>query len=156
MEVELEKQEQKPQCASFHRPHPSWCPSFGQCIECPICDQMEFDLVAHLKRQAEFSLKVFGPGPRVKGITDHIRKELGEIEAEPTSLEWIDVVILALDGAWRAGFTPDQICEAIQAKQIKNENREWPDWRNYSQEQPIEHIRQPRVDYMKVTYRKKK
>lgn len=102
---------------------------------------MKFDLVAHLQRQAAFSLKVFGPGPRVRGITDHIRKELQEIEAEPNSLEWIDVVILALDGAWRAGYSPEEIARAIQFKQTKNELRKWPDWRDFSQDQPIEHIR---------------
>jgi hypothetical protein len=142
MEIEMEESKQKPHCGSFSRPDPSWCPSFGQCMECSICSQREFNLVAHLKRQGDFSLKVFGPGPRVKGITDHIRKELAEVEAEPASLEWIDIVILALDGAWRAGFTPEQICAAIEAKQIKNENRDWPDWKNYNEDEPIEHIRQ--------------
>jgi len=87
------------------------------------------------------SLKTFGPGPRVKGITDHIRKELLEVEAQPNSHEWIDVVILALDGAWRAGFTPEQIVAAIEAKQIENENRVWPDWRDFRQDEPIEHSR---------------
>ena len=141
MEIEMEELEQKPHCGSFSRPDPSWCPSFGQCVECSICDQMEFDLVSHLKRQAIFSLKVFGPGPRIKGITDHIRKELTEVEADPSGLEWIDIVILALDGAWRAGYTPEEIAAAIEAKQIENENRSWPDWHDYEQDQPIEHIR---------------
>ena len=103
---------------------------------------MIFDLIAHLQRQSAFSLKTFGPGPRVRGITDHIRKELREVEDEPNSLEWIDIVILALDGAWRAGFTPEQIASAIEAKQKKNEKRNWPDWRNYAQNEPIEHLRQ--------------
>lgn len=137
----MEKHEQKPHCSSFFRPNPSWCPSFGKCVECSICSQMQFDLVAHLKRQADFSLKTFGPGPRVKEITDHIRKELDEVEADPTSLEWIDVVILAFDGAWRAGYTPEEICAAIERKQGKNEVRAWPNWRLYKQGQPIEHIK---------------
>ena len=102
---------------------------------------MGFDLVAHLNRQCAFSLKTFGPGSRVRGITDHIRKELQEIEAEPDSLEWVDVVILALDGAWRAGYTPEQIAAAIEAKQIKNEERSWPDWRLFGDNEPIEHER---------------
>ena len=60
---------------------------------------------AHLARQAEWSAATFGPGSREKGVTDHIRKELVEV-ADATSpaekqKEWIDVVILALDGAWR-------------------------------------------------------
>ncbi len=59
-----------------------------------------YDLVAHLYRQREFSLRTFGPGPRTAGVIDHIRKELREIEADPLDLEeWIDVVLLAFDGA---------------------------------------------------------
>src|SRR3990172_1988827 len=54
-----------------------------------------FDLIAHLHRQRAFSLNTFGPGDRAAGISDHIRKELTEIEAEPTDLkEWVDVILL--------------------------------------------------------------
>jgi len=35
---------------------------------------------AHLARQREWSTRTFGPGPRTKGVIDHIRKELHEIE----------------------------------------------------------------------------
>lgn len=38
------------------------------------------DLIAHLTRQAAFSRATFGPGPRTKGVIDHIRKELVEVE----------------------------------------------------------------------------
>lgn len=100
------------------------------------------DLVAHLSRQRRFSEVTFGPGPRTAGIVDHIRKELREIEAQPADLsEWIDVVILALDGAWRAGFTPEQIAAALEAKQTKNEGRTWPDWRTHPGDKAIEHVR---------------
>lgn len=62
-----------------------------------------FDLVKHLRRQRAFSLHTFGPGHRTQGVLNHIRKELTELEAEPLELsEWIDVVLLALDGAWRS------------------------------------------------------
>ena len=103
-----------------------------------------FDLVAHLKRQHKFSIEVFGPGQRTKGVCNHILKELKEIEADPTDVsEWIDVVILALDGAQRAGWSPEQIVEALVAKQTKNESRAWPDWRTRSEDEAIEHIREP-------------
>lgn len=102
-----------------------------------------FDLVAHLKRQRDFSLNTFGPGPRTKGVLDHIRKELAEIEADPTDImEWVDVIILAFDGAWRAGWEPAAIVEAIVAKQTKNEARDWPDWRTADPEKAIEHVRE--------------
>ena len=66
------------------------------------------DLSAHIRRQREFSLRTFGPGPRSIGVVAHIRKELREVEADPTDLsEWVDVILLALDGAWRAGHGPD-------------------------------------------------
>jgi hypothetical protein len=100
------------------------------------------DLVEHLHRQRDFSLRTFGPGPRLEGVIAHIRKELAEIEAKPTDVtEWIDVVLLALDGAWRAGFGPEEIAIALQGKQAKNEARTWPDWRTAAPGAPIEHDR---------------
>lgn len=75
---------------------------------------------------------------------NHIRKELREIEASPLDLEeWIDVVILALDGAWRAGHSPDDIITQLVAKQAKNEKRQWPDWRTADPGKAIEHIKLP-------------
>jgi hypothetical protein len=102
-----------------------------------------FDLIAHLHRQRCWSERTFGPGGRDNGIIDHIRKELAEIEASPGDLsEWVDVIILALDGAWRRGFSPAEICAAIAAKQRKNELRQWPDWRTAEPGKAIEHIRE--------------
>lgn len=101
-----------------------------------------FDLVAHLEHQRQFSLKTFGPGARTKGVVDHIRKELSEIEAAPDDVEeWVDVIILAFDGAWRAGWEPKDIVRAIVAKQAKNEQRNWPDWRTSDPNKAIEHVR---------------
>jgi hypothetical protein len=97
---------------------------------------------SHIDRQRKFSYKTYGPGGRDNGIIDHIRKELVEIEEAPEDLEeWVDVIILAIDGAWRAGYGPQEIIDAIVAKQIKNENREWPDWRTAPVGKAIEHIR---------------
>lgn len=102
----------------------------------------EFSLYRHLYRQREWSSQMFGPGSRTQGIIDHIRKELGEIEAVPADVtEWIDVVILALDGAWRTGATPGQIIAALVAKQTKNEGRVWPDWRTADPNKAIEHVK---------------
>ena len=99
-----------------------------------------FDLVQHLRRQREFSLKTFGPNQRTQGVIDHIRKELAEIENDPTDVfEWVDVVLLAFDGAWRAGHAPEEIAAAIEAKQTKNESRSWPDWRTADPNKAIVH-----------------
>lgn len=101
-----------------------------------------FDFAAHLTRQALFSEKTFGPGLRTAGVSDHIRKELLEVAAAPADLnEWIDVVILALDGAWRTGATPTQIIDGIVSKQARNEGRTWPDWRTVDSSKAIEHDR---------------
>jgi hypothetical protein len=100
-----------------------------------------FDFHNFLQREKRFSEETFGPGPRAKQVVDHIRKELIEIEAEPEDLEeWIDVVLLALDGAWRSGYSPDAIIHALEAKLSKNKNRVWPDWRTVDPEKAIEHI----------------
>jgi Protein of unknown function (DUF550) len=93
-----------------------------------------------LWRQREFSERAFGPGARSKGIIDHIRKELIEVEQAPHDLsEWIDLAILAFDGAWRAGYSPGQILWAYEAKIAKNESRKWPDWRTVGPDKAIEH-----------------
>lgn len=127
------------------------------------------DFVSHLTRQAAFSKATFGPGPRTKGVVDHIKKELKEVgkvyadndgmpEAGPDSnvhtdaaQEWTDVAILALDGLTRAiaaarpDWTLDRVAESaalmIVAKQGKNELRDWPDWRTMSSDSAIEHVR---------------
>ena len=104
--------------------------------------QIKFDFLNHLYWKISWSSKTFGPGPRTHGIVDHIRKELKEIEADPRDLEeWIDVVILALDGAWRAGFSPEQIIGMLVSKSRKNQLRRWPDWRKMREDEPIEHVK---------------
>ena len=101
-----------------------------------------FNMEAHLERQRAWSRETFGMLQRPAGVIDHIRKELLEIEADPTDLEeWVDVIILAFDGAWRAGWEPPDILKAIVAKQTKNESRVWPDWRTADPDKAVEHIR---------------
>lgn len=102
----------------------------------------KFDILEHLRRQKKFSENTFGPGMRTKGVVDHIRKELVEIENDPTDLmEWVDVILLAFDGAWRSGATPEEIISGIQQKQAKNEQRKWPDWRTSDPNKAIEHVK---------------
>ena len=108
---------------------------------------------AHILRQMAFSRGAFGPGERRKGIIEHIRKELIEIEeSDDRATEWVDVVILALDGLWRAidaadggKRTPEEIADdllfCIATKQGVNERRQWPDWRTFPQDKAIEHVR---------------
>lgn len=130
---------------------PGWEASKGANLELHVAHRLgmkvmhlppQFDLVAHLRRQADFSARTFGPGPRVEGVTDHITKELQEVRDSGGALaEWVDVIILGLDGAWRSGASPEQIVAAIEAKQTKNEGRKWPDWRTAPAGKAIEHDR---------------
>lgn len=113
---------------------------------------MGFDLVAHLDRQMTFSARTFGPDPRQPGVCDHIRRELVEVENAPTPeerlKEWIDVILLGLDGAWRSqietglpkSWVISLIVEALEKKQTRNENRTWPDWRTMPTDKAIEHL----------------
>lgn len=106
----------------------------------------EFSLIRWLYSQMDWSRRTYGPGKRTIGITKHIQKECDEIRARPHDLEeWADVVILGLDGAWRMGATPEQICVALQAKQDKNMARQWP--APTSQDEPVEHVRSAEDTY---------
>lgn len=110
-------------------------------------------LEEHLKRQIAFSKATFGPGARQKGVIDHIEKELDEIKDSGfnDSNEWVDVVLLGLDGLWRSIaaanplWTTDQIAvyvvDLLIFKQNKNEDRVWPDWRTAAPDVAIEHVR---------------
>lgn len=98
-----------------------------------------FVVETYLRRQQLWSLRTFGEGQRTKGIVKHIEKELVEIRQQPHDLiEWIDVVILALDGYWRHGGQPEAIMDYLQAKQNVNFARAWQAPRDG---EPTEHDR---------------
>jgi hypothetical protein len=111
------------------------------------------DLKSHLVRQMVFSRATFAPGERRDGVLDHIRTEIDEVVAsDGDSREWVDLVILALDGLtrrlWAASDyskSADEIAELcvsmIVVKQGRNERRNWPDWRTVPEGKAIEHIR---------------
>lgn len=101
-----------------------------------------FDLADWIDEKHSWSLATFGPGARFAGVLAHIRKELAEIEAAPGDLrEWIDVILLALDGAARAGYNGAAIVAALQAKQRQNTERQWPAPTPENHDQAIEHIK---------------
>jgi hypothetical protein len=117
---------------------------------------MNLDLNKHLVKQIKFSKKTFGPASKGmgKGVIEHIREELEEIEdAGFNDLEeWIDVVILALDGAWRCAARANPKASAeelasmvttmIEFKHKKNAKRTWPPWQEQDPDKAIGHIKE--------------
>lgn len=102
-----------------------------------------FDFIAFADDKTAWSIATFGPGQRTEGVLDHIRKELREIAEAPTDVsEWVDVIILAMDGAMRsAGADGAALAAALVAKMAKNKARRWPDWRTARSDKAIEHVR---------------
>jgi hypothetical protein len=97
-----------------------------------------FDLIYSQKR---WSLQTFGIGMRTVGICRHIQKELAEIEAAPSDTEeWVDVILLAMDGYWRAGGEPSNLLRDLADKHQRNKRRKYPPI-GVPQDQPIEHVR---------------
>jgi len=99
------------------------------------------DIIKHMYRQQAWSYETFGPPNGAEGCIKHLKLELEEVQEDPTPEEWADVIILAMDGAMRDGHSPEVIMAAIEAKQTKNELRQWPDWRTATPGEPIEHIK---------------
>jgi hypothetical protein len=98
------------------------------------------DMADYVRAQRLWSGLTFGMGKRTHGITAHIAKELEEIRANPDDLsEWIDVMILAIDGYWRHGGSGMELMNALRAKQLVNFSRKWPSIR--PDDEATEHIR---------------
>ena len=73
-----------------------------------------------------WSLATFGPGRRTTGLLEHIRRELDEVAEAPDDLvEWVDVVLLAFDGYWRHGGTPEGFIDLVRYKFGVNQARKW-------------------------------
>lgn len=101
------------------------------------------DLADFLHRKNAWSLETFGPSQTIEGVIEHARKELDEASAEPCdAIEWADVLFLVTDAAFRAGHTPEAICEALEQKLAINRARSWPDYRTADMNAPIEHVRE--------------
>lgn len=99
----------------------------------------------YLRRHIEWGHAMFGSpadGRGPLGPLDHIKKEIVEIEEDPTDLkEWIDLIILGIDGFLRAGGKLTMLLPMLFEKQAKNALRNWPDWRKADPNKAIEHIR---------------
>lgn len=116
---------------------------------------MDVTFKDYLLRQMAFSRGTFGPGERFNGVLDHIEKEIAELRELPNAharpSEWVDIVILALDGLTRSilkrveGASHDYAATVAVATILQklgaNELRDWPDWRGQSPDKAIEHDR---------------
>lgn len=97
------------------------------------------DLYKHLLSQIAWSRETFGP-MGLQGIIHHLEEEIEEVKQEPENLEeWVDVILLGFDGAWRSGHTAREIVEAINQKFKKNQKRQWPGWTTQDRDQKIKH-----------------
>ena len=101
-------------------------------------------LRSYLQTQMRWSAKTFGKGMRTTGTIEHIKHELEEIEKDPADLmEWIDVMMLAMDGYWRHGGTPKTLARDLFRKAAEVRQREYP--ANVREDEAAEHIRVGRV-----------
>lgn len=100
------------------------------------------DFRTYITRHINWSRTTFGDRNTSAGVIAHLRKELIEVEEAPSDLEeWIDLIILAIDGAQLEGYDATDIIAALLAKQHKNTQRIWPDQHTLTPGQPIEHIK---------------
>lgn len=116
------------------------------------------NLTQFLRTQITWSTKTFGHGRRTEGICKHIEKELAEVRANPGDVrEWIDIAILALDGAWRCVWYPATLLNRYNSTNAKDlagyvsaalEDKSRENWfeRNWpapgSQDEAVEHVRE--------------
>jgi hypothetical protein len=89
------------------------------------------NLFEFLNQQHSWSNEVFGRtenvAARLERLRKHIDSELQEIDEDRTNLEeWVDLMILSMEAALRAGHTPHAIVMALEAKQARNMARQWP------------------------------
>ena len=94
-------------------------------MEPPSTPSAAFDLARFFDEKAEWSRGEFGE--EYEGVLDHMAKEFKEVTEKPFDLEeWVDIVLLAMDGACRhAGATGSEFVVALVAKQQKNRARRW-------------------------------
>ena len=82
------------------------------------------NMIKYIKDHIRWSKKTFGEGQRTIKILRHINNELDEVALNPGDVtNWADIIILAIDGAWRAGHKPGDIVYALIKKQQANRER---------------------------------
>jgi hypothetical protein len=105
-------------------------------------DSTLMNIKEYVEQQINWSKSTFADHPNLDSILSHIEEEIAEIRENPTDpYEWIDIIILALEGAWRiAGLTPEEVALYLRSKQEINSQRSWPDITTYPKGKPIGHL----------------
>jgi len=99
------------------------------------------DLKEYIEKIKPWSTETFGPGPHTKGVIAHIKEECDEVLLEPYDLtEWVDIIILAIDGYWRHGGKPEDLLKDLHAKADINIARKWNPV--ISEDQPVHHVKE--------------
>ena len=82
-------------------------------------------IAEYIVDQRNFSKRTF-KNSNCNSVVAHIKKEIEEVQANPYDLmEWIDIIILSLDGYWRAGGDPFSFMDLMERKLEINKNRKW-------------------------------
>jgi hypothetical protein len=103
------------------------------------------DFVELWREQEAFSEATF-PGITPLAVARHLRSEADELIASPTDrLEWVDALLLSIDGARRAGMTCDELLALAFRKIEINRQRQWPAVVDVNES--VEHIRNPEDTY---------
>jgi len=84
----------------------------------------------YLQEQYQWSIATFGSGKCTQGLISHIIDELNKVVERPDDMEeWIDVAMLALDGALRLsrrkGREHEEVMECLWHKLAINHRRQW-------------------------------
>lgn len=96
------------------------------------------DFLNFLTEKKRWSYQTFGEGYKLEKICKHIESELVEIRETPNDLyEWVDLILLALDGALRVAKSPMAVLSTIYKKHQINVDREWVD--TVSEDSPSYH-----------------
>ncbi len=123
---------------------PGRTPCFAPCSKCDCMESPKTLAIDadFLVRQSDWAERTFGPGPRTEELLKHIEKEIIEVrDSGGVAEEWVDIALLALNGAVRSGSSPFMVLCLLLAKQDLNEQRTWPDWCLAVPGEPQEHVR---------------
>lgn len=102
----------------------------------------DFNFVDWCDRTNRWAGSVFGDEVDVSGVIKHLEEEVQEAADDPDEIyEWCDIIFLAVDGARRRGFTPEEIGQALEEKLQINIDRQWPSPADRFLGQPIKHIK---------------